>query len=332
MATSRVSPGFMAARALLKSATEATTRFTDGVVDASGATTWVGFQDGNYISGSTNISRQLVVVRATADGKADATFGTAGVAALPQLNGQPVAGRAVANMANGQLLALGETRGSAPSLFLARYNANGTLDTAFGTSGIASLGALSTNDFTEMALQADGKLLLAGTAGGDFVLRRLLASGQPDVSYGTNSYLSVNEDADDQLKDVVLQPDGNAVAVGYAANGSGQNRRFAVLRAVATPLSASRSQRLDGSSVWALPNPTNGETVQVGMNWAQPVRGAVAVELLNTVGQVVARAQATGSGPAHYVASLPVANLPAGMYLLRASSGSGVLIGKVVVR
>jgi uncharacterized delta-60 repeat protein len=309
-------------------------RMTDGVVESTGSTLWIGFQDGYFINTST-ITRQLILVKNLPDGTLDASFGTSGVAALNQLNGQPVAGRAVSKMPNGQLLALGETQGATPSLFLARFNTNGALDTSFGTSGTVNLGPLSANNFTEMTLQADGKVLLAGSINGDFALRRLLSNGQADAAYGLNSYVTINEDVDDQLKDVLVQPDGNAIAVGYAASGPNQNSRFAVLRVLQNTITATAQSRTNlSASVRAVPNPASGETLHVELDWANAIGSPVAVELLSPVGQVVGHTTATvaGAEPTRYTATLPTASLQAGMYLLRASSASGVLTGRVIVQ
>jgi uncharacterized delta-60 repeat protein len=309
-------------------------RLTDGLVESTGTTLWVGFQDGYFIN-SNAVTRQLIVVRNLPGGTPDPAFGTAGVAVLSQLNGAPVAGRAVAKTALGQLLVLGETQDAAPALFLARYNANGTPDPAFGTAGIVDLGPIKANDFTKMALQADGRVLLAGAINGDFALRRLLASGQPDATYGTNSYLTINEDTDDRLRDLFVQPDGNAVAVGYTAGAAGQNSRFAVLRALPATVSASALARgTMGATLRALPNPVSGETLHVEIDWARAVSSPVAVELLSPVGQVVAQAIATGTGSEHrhYTTALPATTLRAGIYLLRARANTDVLTRKVVVQ
>lgn len=308
-------------------------RLTDGIVEDTGATLWVGFQDGNFLS-SNAITRQLIMVRNLADGNPDPAFGTAGLVALSQVYGLPVAGRAVVKTSAGQLLVLGETQGTSSSLFLARYQPNGTLDTAFGTAGILNLGALSDNNFTRMVLQADGRILLAGSISGDFALRRLLSSGQPDVSYGANSYLIINEDVDDQLRDLLVQPDGSAVAVGYAAGAASQNSRFAILRALPATVTSAVLARSTATALQVAPNPTSGETLRVEMDWTYATGSPVAVDLLSSVGQVMAHTMATstGSDRSHYTASLSVATLRAGIYLLRASSTGGVLTSKVVVQ
>jgi len=75
-----------------------------------------------------------------------------------------------------------------------RLNTNGSLDTPIGTAGIAVFGGIGLNQlrgFEGMAVQADGKLLFAGTALGSvpggtsgFAAVALLnANGSPDTSF-----------------------------------------------------------------------------------------------------------------------------------------------------
>ena len=52
---------------------------------------------------------------------------------------------------------------------VARYNANGTIDTTFGVNGLTSAFVGPVHDMaTSMALQADGKILVAGNYGWNF--------------------------------------------------------------------------------------------------------------------------------------------------------------------
>ncbi|MBD2769766.1 hypothetical protein IC235_17895 [Hymenobacter sp. BT664] len=309
-------------------------RLTDGLVDNAGRALGVGFEDGFFTNPST-VTRRLVVLKVLANGTADPTFGTAGIAALNQFNNQPVMGRAIAQMPNGQILVLGETDVLNPSLFLARFNANGTLDASFGTNGTTDLGPAAFNAFPEMSLQADGKIVLVGTLNGDFVLRRLLPSGQPDTGYGLNGYVTINEDVDDQLKDVLIQPDGSAVAVGYAAGPAGQNSRFAVLRVLPTGRALASAVGFSGAAALrAVPNPSSGAQLQVEMNWPAAVHQPVSVELLSPMGQVVTQTTLSpvGAGERRQAKLAPDQVLAAGLYVLRARCATGVLTSKVLVQ
>lgn len=107
-----------------------------------------------------------------------------------------------------------------------RVLANGTLDSTFGTGGIAySLLGPSFDRAYGLALQTDGKIVLAGkaTEGGEekFLIARYTSAGVLDADFGTNGVttLALNT-GDDGAEGVVIQPDGKIVAVGYTSVGS----------------------------------------------------------------------------------------------------------------
>jgi uncharacterized delta-60 repeat protein len=70
-----------------------------------------------------------------------------------------------------------------------RYNTNGTLDTAFGIGGIAHLTGVSLSD---MAIQSDGKIVLAGLSGDRWSIVRLNTNGSLDVAFGSAGYAEAN--------------------------------------------------------------------------------------------------------------------------------------------
>ena len=74
-----------------------------------------------------------------------------------------------------------------------------------------------------VALQPDGKILLAGSSGDtdndDFAVVRLQPNGRPDTTFGTNGHSLVNFGGGDFARAVALQPDGGIVAVGYSVTG-----------------------------------------------------------------------------------------------------------------
>lgn len=125
---------------------------------------------------------------------------------------------------------------SGSEVVLLRYQANGQPDPAFGGQGIVRTDfGRSLNAPTALALQADGKLVVAGVTGADpttfdFGLARFLSNGQPDPTFGGGDG-KVNTDfagGSDVAHGLAIQADGKIVAGGVASiNGQ---RVFAVAR------------------------------------------------------------------------------------------------------
>lgn len=106
---------------------------------------------------------------------------------------------------------------------LVRYNANGSLDTSFNGTGVVTTSLSSGLDQANgMAVQSDGKVVLAGIAssgsGYGFALVRYNADGMLDTSFnGTGKAItSITTSGDDRAYGVALQSDGNLVLVGAA--------------------------------------------------------------------------------------------------------------------
>ena len=105
---------------------------------------------------------------------------------------------------------------------VARYDAAGTLDPAFGTGGHVTITfARGAAEGYGVAIEPDGKIVVAGYAGsgtdGAFALARLLPDGTPDAGFGTNGQVITDIDPDfrDAAFALLRQPDGKIVAGGY---------------------------------------------------------------------------------------------------------------------
>src|SRR5690349_15449346 len=144
----------------------------------------------------------LLPLAAAAVGSLDASFGVAGRANLPDPSPAPGYGELASKVlvvANGKLLVLGETADVGPTrVLLSRHNADGSLDTTFGSGGRATLdfGACSTCAVTSpsFAVGADGAIVVGATESvasisatnkiKNIVVTRLSASGVPDTLFG----------------------------------------------------------------------------------------------------------------------------------------------------
>ncbi len=134
----------------------------------------------------------------------------------------------------------------APTLASAAGTKAGSLDKMFGMRGevTAQLGTAASGFLPEsyaqgVAVQSDGKIVVAGVASNaadstlDFAVTRYNSDGSPDVTFGAGGTGTAEfTDFGGQAtgRDVVIQPDGKIVVAGDACDSSGANCRFALAR------------------------------------------------------------------------------------------------------
>ncbi len=216
------------------------------------------------------LSSSSVLLRYTANGALDTTFGNHGQVATPTGGSGP---QSIALQADGKIV-LGGTRTDpatgTPEFAVARFTANGTVDTAFGSGGLVTTHPGNYDTFSGVAIQGDGRIVLAGFESGNDpdgvdrqgeYLLRYKTDGTLDAGFGSGGveYL-VNPVGlfGDGPGGVAVQSDGQIVAGGqFAEEPSGQNY-FAVLR-------VSSSGVLDtgyGSGGWAATQFGSGTDLQ----------------------------------------------------------------------
>ncbi len=93
-------------------------------------------------------------------------------------------------MGDGKLLAIGN-RFSPGGTFVSRLNADGTVDTTFGTNGKTILEPAGGGVPVDMAVMTDDRIVIGGNASGTPFLMRVLASGAPDPTFGTGGVKTI---------------------------------------------------------------------------------------------------------------------------------------------
>jgi uncharacterized delta-60 repeat protein len=179
----------------------------------------------------------FALVRYTASGSLDSSFGSGGIVAtsFPATSTEVI-------QPDGKIVVAGGDGSTAWAL--ARYNANGTLDTSFGSGGevwTIPAGYPSVGGIAGMALQGDGKIVVAtglGTGSGpgsqQFTVARYNANGTLDTSFGTAGTgivvaPGVPGGHQEEATSVVIQSDGKIVATGWtwlSSQGECVTRRF----------------------------------------------------------------------------------------------------------
>jgi uncharacterized delta-60 repeat protein len=224
----------------------------------------------------------------------------------------------VAIQADGKIVAGGYSQNAGSSDFaLARYNADGSLDTSFDSDGMLITDFDSSEaSARSVAIQADGKIVAAGYSyiggNGYFALARYSPDGSLDTSFDADGKVTVGWD--DGAFGMAIQADGKIVAAGSSFNGNDSD--FAVIRVLGD---AAPTATIDQATNQA--DPTAGPTISFDVVFAAPVTGFDASDIDftgSTVGGTLGAA-VTGSGAAYTVtvtgmtgAGTVVASIPAG--------------------
>jgi uncharacterized delta-60 repeat protein len=199
---------------------------------------------------SNGSNDDFALARYNPDGSLDTTFDGDGKVTTAVGSGGDVA-YAVALQADGKIVVAGSSHnGSNLDFAIARYKANGLLDTSFGASelcppppglctlipgtGIVTTAVGGSHDGAyAIALQPDGKIVVAGFSdiGGnnDFALARYNPNGSLDTTFHTDGKVTTAVGINlDSARAIALQADGKIVVAGFSDIGGNYN--FALAR------------------------------------------------------------------------------------------------------
>jgi len=170
----------------------------------------------------------FAAVRLTSGGALDSSFGNGGITTV-QISPYSLA-NAVVIQPDGKIVLAGTAQFSHIEFAAARLNANGTLDTTFGSHGITTLSP--TGGAWGLARQGDGKLVLAGQANysnpqisgaQQFMAARLNTNGTLDTSYAQHGIALIPVGGTALGYGVALQSDGRAIVAGPAWTNTNVN-------------------------------------------------------------------------------------------------------------
>lgn len=161
----------------------------------------------------------VIVARYTTDGSFDRKFSGDGKVSIdfpyPSVNA-----RALAIQQDGKIVVAGTAyNGSNTDFMVLRLTRDGILDTSFGNNGIQMSDFGGYDEAYSLAIQPDGKILLAGTAsnsqGAMFALARYNTDGSPDNGFsGDGKQTTGFSLGTGSANALLLQPDGKILAVG----------------------------------------------------------------------------------------------------------------------
>ena len=179
--------------------------------------------DGKIVlAGYTYIGNyDFALLRFDADGWLDPSFGAGGVVTTDYNGRQNQAYDLVAQpdgkLVVGGYVTTGSPPNTLPTFALARYLANGALDTSFGSAGFAlTPTAAIVGQANALVLQPDGKLVLSGSAGNALIgLARFLPNGALDAGFGSGGIKTTNVPIGAYYPILARQDDGKLVVAAH---------------------------------------------------------------------------------------------------------------------
>ena len=171
---------------------------------------------GTTVNSSSSIA-DFALARYNSNGTIDTTFGKGGKVTT-DFAGVSANAYSVAIQRDGKVVVAGMANVDGGEDFaLARYNLDGTPDLSFGTGGrvVTDFGTFAQGfswaDGSSVAIQGDGKIVLAGAAymdpGFDIALARYNPNGTLDPTFGTGGKVTTNLSTNDRASSVGLQAD-----------------------------------------------------------------------------------------------------------------------------
>ena len=139
-------------------------------------------QGNNILVAGSDFPGDIILSRYDADGLLDLSFGSAG-SVTPDL-GMNIGLESVVLQSDGKLIIAGQND---TDFVLIRYDADGALDTTFGTLGILTTDVGLSDRSRDITIQPDDKLLVVGDADNDFALIRYNSDGSLDASFDGSS-------------------------------------------------------------------------------------------------------------------------------------------------
>ena len=180
-----------------------------------------GYPNNDYCCG------EVALARYNTNGSLDTTFDGDGKATTSFGIDRLASARSIVIQPNGKILVAGSSSLGYSDFALARYNANGSLDTTFDGDGKVTTNfsnGTSRSYGHDLALQPDGKIIVTGNSYDgsvtsiDFALARYNTNGSLDITFDgdgkvTTDFGSNNEEVGWAVN---LQPDGKLIVAGYS--------------------------------------------------------------------------------------------------------------------
>jgi uncharacterized delta-60 repeat protein len=184
--------------------------------------------DGSIVATGTSLVNSPLkgfVIKVDSSGTLDPNFGSGGMQLVPATNLHAL----IVDSAGRIVVAGEQINAGVYTATLRRFNADGTPDSSFGDSGIATIdwdGAGNSGYLSDMLLGPDDSLIVGGQYsvygdgnGGDFAVAKLDATGTLDPTFGDAGQRVFHDPSSDSFINAILRlaatPDGGIAFAGY---------------------------------------------------------------------------------------------------------------------
>jgi len=280
--------------------------------------------DGSIFIGAqtptTGTPEDYALIHYLSNGALDSSFGSGGIS-TGAVGSSASPFSAIALEGNGDIVAAGTAYGAygsanSPAAFVLRFLPSGTLDSGFGAGGVVQLDIAPVSLGLSTAIEADGKIVIAGGTSSSYTaprtpfLARLDVDGSPDTTFGINGMveLPAPHGPSDQWSNITFDSQGRILAAGTTTPSNG----FGV--GVLGRYLATEPAQITGRVFNDSNNDGLLDGAETGLAWTTVYLDA------NGNGQLdPGELSTTTDSAGNYVFS----NLPAGSYSVRALTQSG---------
>ncbi len=173
-------------------------------------------------SSSNGSDQDITILRFLSSGALDTSFDTDGKLVIPSAAGDDEAFSVA--IYSGKIAVGGYSYDGDHDFVVVRCDGAGTLDSDFGTGGVARAGGPHTDYARAMVAAADGKITLGGEINNgsntDFAVARFTEDGSLDASFGTAGIGTADFDTTPDLgQSLAVQSDGKLLVGGVVYHG-----------------------------------------------------------------------------------------------------------------
>jgi uncharacterized delta-60 repeat protein len=164
-------------------------------------------------------TNKLAIVRYTAAGALDTTFGGTGIV-QSTFGGSDAQAHAVVVQPDGKVIVSGTSATNNGTLIVARYNTNGTLDGTFGSGGRVSTSSTTIRSGDALALRGSSIVIAGFIDTAHAGAARFTSAGAIDTTFGSHGTMPVRQGAFTRVNSMVFDGSGQPVLIGVSANNT----------------------------------------------------------------------------------------------------------------